>query len=359
MSDYTVSQIYPSDARAMEQMEALLHAEGIRRDPHLDYTCGIYDDDCNIIAAGSCFSNTLRCIAVSHEHQGEGLMNEIISHLIDYQFRRNNTHLFLYTKGNSAKFFGNLGFYEIVRIGREIVFMENKREGFHDYIQKLKTESAGYDDSASLNGGGRIGAVVMNANPFTLGHQYLVESAAAQCDLLHLFVVSEDASLIPFSVRKRLVAEGTAHIRNICFHESGPYIISNATFPSYFQKDENAVIESHARLDLAVFSKIAQSLGITDRFIGEEPESVTTGIYNKIMTSYLPEYGVSCHVIERLQEKESLRPISASNVRKAIKNGDKSLLERLVPKTTSDFFISEEAYPVIERIRNEENVAHY
>ena len=89
----------------------------------------------------------------------------------------------------------------------------------------------------------------MNANPFTLGHQYLVETAAASCDLLHLFIVSEDSSLVPFSVRKKLVMEGTAHLSNICYHESGPYIISSATFPSYFQKDETAVIESHARLD--------------------------------------------------------------------------------------------------------------
>ena len=72
----------------------------------------------------------------------------------------------------------------------------------------------------------------MNANPFTLGHQYLVETAAASCDLLHLFIVSEDSSLVPFSVRKKLVMEGTAHLKNICYHESGPYIISSATFPS-------------------------------------------------------------------------------------------------------------------------------
>ena len=73
-------------------------------------------------------------------------------------------------------------------------------------------------------------ALVMNANPFTLGHQYLAETAAAACGTLHLFVLSEDASLASFAVRKKLVKEGVAHIPNVVLHDSGPYIISSATF---------------------------------------------------------------------------------------------------------------------------------
>lgn len=124
--------------------------------------------------------------------------------------------------------------------------------------------------------GGRSAALVMNANPFTLGHQYLAETAAAACDTLHLFVVSEDASLVPFAVRKKLVAEGVKHLPNVILHDSGPYIISNATFPSYFLKDEAAVIDGHARLDLAVFTRIAKALNITARYVGEEPTSQVT-----------------------------------------------------------------------------------
>ena len=119
MSEYAISQIYPSDRRANTQINKLLLAEGIRRDANLDYTCGMYDDEMNIIATGSCFGNTLRCMAVSSAHQGEGLMNQIVTHLISVQFERGNTHLFLYTKCNSAKFFGDLGFYEIAQWMRE------------------------------------------------------------------------------------------------------------------------------------------------------------------------------------------------------------------------------------------------
>ncbi|MBQ7665987.1 MAG: [Synergistaceae bacterium] len=276
MSEYTISKVYASDKRANSQVEKLLLAEGIRRDKNLDYTCAMYDEDYNVIATGSCFGNTLRCMAVSHKHQGEGIMNEIVTHLVQHEYVRGINHLFMYTKCNSAKFFGDLGFYEIVRIEDMLVFMENRRTGFHDYLAELAKTKRDVE---------KIAALVLNANPFTLGHLYLVEKAASENDVLHVFIVSEDASLVPFEVRKRLVIEGTSHIKNIIYHDTGPYIISSATFPSYFQKDDSAVIESHARLDLSVFLKIADALGINARYVGEEPNSLVTGIYNRIMSS--------------------------------------------------------------------------
>ena len=376
MPDYYISQISHTDKTAIQGVTALLNAEGIRLDANLDYTCGMYDDEMNIIATGSCFGNTLRCLAVSSEHQGEGLMNQIISHLIEVQFERGNTHLFLYTKCSSAKFFGDLGFYEIARIDEQIVFMENRRTGFKNYLKKLEESSAlqlqtlTKDTSANTatlqsdnalpgtsTADRKVAALVMNANPFTLGHQYLVEKAARENDLLHLFIVSEDASLVPFKVRKQLVMEGTAHLDNICYHDSGPYIISNATFPSYFQKDENAVIESHAMLDLTVFTEIAQTLGINRRYVGEEPTSLVTGIYNNIMSEKLPENAIECIIVPRKTDGE--KAISASTVRQAIKDNDVDTLKKLVPESTLRYFESKEAKEVIERIRNSGNVIHY
>lgn len=197
----------------------------------------------------------------------------------------------------------------------------------------------------------------MNANPFTLGHQYLVEKAASENDILHLFIVSEDASLVPFSVRKKLVMEGTAHLKNIRYHDSGPYIISNATFPSYFQKDEQAVIESHAMLDLTVFTKIASALGINRRYVGEEPTSLVTGIYNQIMSEKLPENGIECVIVPRKENKGAV--ISASTVRQALKEENWPLLEELVPETTLNYFKSPDVRPVIDKIQASENVIHY
>ena len=347
MSDYSISQIDPSDKRRLSQIDQLLQKEGISRDGNLDYICAMEDENGEAIATGSCFGPTLRCFAVSSEHQGEGLLNEIISHLMEVQFARGNMHLFLYTKVNSAKFFGDLGFYEIARVDGILVFMENRRTGFPNYLKALeKTQKDGIS-----------AALVMNANPFTLGHQYLVETAAAQCDTLHLFVLSEDASLVPFSVRKRLVQEGTAHIPNVVLHDSGPYIISSATFPSYFLKDEAAVIEGHARLDLAVFTRIARALGVTARYVGEEPTSQVTGLYNSIMAQELPKAGIACRIIPR--KEAGGKAISASTVRVALQNGDWETLRALVPPTTLRYFTSPEAAPVLERIRRAGNVVHY
>ena len=350
MSEYTISKVYPSDKRANSQVEKLLLAEGIRRDKNLDYTCAMYDEDYNVIATGSCFGNTLRCMAVSHKHQGEGIMNEIVTHLVQHEYERGINHLFMYTKCNSAKFFGDLGFYEIVRIEDMLVFMENRRTGFHDYLAEL---------AKTKRDGEKIAALVLNANPFTLGHLYLVEKAAGENDVLHVFIVSEDASLVPFEVRKRLVIEGTSHIKNIIYHDTGPYIISSATFPSYFQKDDSAVIESHAKLDLEIFVKIADILGINARYVGEEPNSLVTGIYNCIMSSKLPEHGIKCVIVPRKKENDGVNVISASNVRQAIKEGRLEDIRGLVPESTYRFFASDEAESVIKKIRGTENVIHY
>ncbi|MBQ7154111.1 MAG: [Synergistaceae bacterium] len=349
MSEYSISKVYPTDRRAVAQVEKLLLAEGIRRDKNLDYTCAAYDDDYNIIATGSCFGNTLRCMAVSHLHQGEGLMNDVVTHLVQHEYERGINHLFMYTKCNSAKFFGDLGFYEIVRIADQVVFMENRRTGFADYLADL---------AGTKREGERVAALVLNANPFTLGHQYLVEKAAGENDVLHVFIVSEDASLVPFAVRKKLVMDGTAHLKNIVYHDTGPYIISSATFPSYFQKDDEAVIQSHANLDLEVFVKIAEALGINARYVGEEPKSLVTGIYNRIMSEKLPEHGIRCVIVPRKTESSG-EVISASNVRQAIKEGRLESIKGLVPDSTYNFFAGPEAEEVIRKIRGTDNVIHY
>lgn len=347
MSEYALTQVSLSDKRMLAQVDALLVENGITRDANLDYICAMVDEENRVIATGSCFGATLRCFAVSQQHQGEGLLNEVVSHLMEYQMARGNTHLFLYTKIKSAKFFQSLGFYEIARVDGTLVFMENRRNGFPSYLSRLeKTARPGVS-----------GAIVMNANPFTLGHQYLVETAAGRCDTLHLFLLSEDASLVPFGVRKQLVQAGTAHLKNVVLHDSGPYIISNATFPSYFLKDDSAVIQGHAKLDLTIFVRIARALGVTVRFVGEEPTSQVTGLYNEIMAAQLPENGIDCVILPR---KQALgKAISASTVRAALQAGDWQTLSQLVPQTTLDYFRSSEAEPVLRRIRSAENVVHY
>ena len=342
----TLTTISPRDVRGQRQVDALLEQEGIRRDGNLDYTCGLFDSSWRLAATGSCFGNTIRCLAVDRVRQGEGLLNQIISHLMEVQTQRGNTHLFLYTKPQSARFFGDLGFYEIVQ-AEGVVFMENRRRGFSDYCAALERTRKE----------GTSAAIVMNANPFTLGHLHLVERAAAENNAVHLFVLSEEAGPIPFAVRRRLVREGTAHLSNVICHDSGPYIISGATFPSYFLKDADSVIHAHAALDLEVFGKIAPCLNIRYRYVGEEKSSRVTALYNGEMVRRLPELGIQCRVIPRLEHDG--QPVSASTVRRWIHDGRLGEIGPLVPKTTWDYFASPEAKPVIAAIRACEDVIHY
>ncbi|MGT2751644.1 [citrate (pro-3S)-lyase] ligase [Streptococcus porcinus] len=348
MSIFTVSEIFPSDKLNQNKVTQLLEDAGIKRDQNLDYTCGIFEEDGTLIATGSLFANSLRCFAICKRYSGSALLNTLVTHLINIQFERGNTHLFVYTKPDTSKFFKDLGFYTITEIPNMVTFMENRKSGFADYLKKLKKESGPSKESA---------AIVMNANPFTLGHLYLAEKACAENKHVHLFMVSEDSSLIPFAVRKELIMAGTAHLDNLFYHETGPYIISQATFPSYFQKDQENVIISQAKLDINIFVAIAQELGITRRYVGEEPTSFVTNLYNETMQKQLPKNDITYIMTPR--KEINGQTISASTVRQLIKNGDIEFVRNFVPKTTFDYLTSHKAKDIINNIQKKNNVIHY
>ncbi|WNZ93284.1 [citrate (pro-3S)-lyase] ligase [Streptococcus iniae] len=348
MSVFSVSKIFPSDHKNQRQVTQLLEAAGIQRDLNLDYTCGIFNEKDQLIATGSLFKNSLRCFAICQKYKGEGSLNLIVSHLLTKAVEDGHSHVFVYTKPDASHFFADLGFYPIVSIPELLTFMENRKEGFKHYLDKLALATSKNKSQA---------AIVLNANPFTLGHLHLIEKAALENEVLHLFMVSDDSSLIPFHIRKELILAGTAHLDNIIYHETGPYIISQATFPSYFQKDKQSVIVSQAKLDLTIFTAIANQLGIHKRYVGQEPHSQVTGIYNAIMQEYLPQEGIDCVLIPRKEVNGQI--ISASTVRQYLKDKQVNKIKPLVPKTTYDFFTSERAKDIINRIQKSKSVIHY
>ena len=347
MSDYYGGPISPRDKRRQAQMDALLAQEGIARDKNLTYSAGIFDDDGQMIATGSLFGNTLRCMAVSGAHRGEGLMADIVAHLVQKQMELGHTHLFLYTKVESEKFFAPLGFTKIAQVGDKLVFMENRRDGFARYIKDLK---AAYSETPGA-------ALVMNANPFTNGHNYLVGKAAAENERVVLFVLSEDRSLVPYEDRMAMVKAGAAKYPNVTVVSSGSYMISSATFPSYFLKDDALVTQTHAKLDATLFTRIAKELNLTCRYVGEEPFSAATSAYNDALASVLPDAGIELRVIPRKEQEGT--PISASNVRKLIHDGKIEEIRDLVPKTTYDYLTSEKGARAVAAIKASDNVIHH
>lgn len=338
--------IAPGDRFARREMEQLLRQEGLCPDANLDYSCGAYDEEETLVATGSCFGSTIRCLAVARSRQNQGLLVKIVSHLLQVQASRGNRTVFLHTKCGNVPFFTGLGFSEIARVEGLMAFLENRPRGFRDYCAALLAPK-----------GEQIAAIVMHANPFTLGHRHLVEQAARENDVVHLFLLSQESGPIPHTVRRKLVEAGIAGLSNVVVQETGPYMISADIFPSYFLKDQDAVIRAHAAMDLAVFCKIAEALGIQRRYVGQEPFSRVTGIYNEIMVQQLPSQGIGCRVIPRLEAEGT--PISASAVRQAIRDGDWEGLRKLLPESGWRYFTSPEAEPVVQAIRREDNLIHY
>ena len=345
----TILTVDETERGLQKKMIRLLQDAGIRPDPHLDYSCVLVDEDENVQASGSLFRNTLRCLAVRPDLQGEGLMGRVVSHLLQVEISRGYANAFLCTKPSYKDLMTDLGFHEIVSVPGA-VFMESRKDGFGKWLESVKEELEKEEDERCRSREELFGtaAVVMNANPFTLGHRHLAETAAKAYARVLVFVVEEENGAIPFSVRYRLVREGLRDLPNVTVLPSGPYVISRATFPSYFLKDQEEAVKIHTSVDLAVFTRVARYLGIIARLVGEEPESPVTRLYNDAMQKMLPEAGIGITVIPRI--KAGRRLISASTVRKALAEGDFETVREMTPESTWRFFASEEAEPVLRAL---------
>ncbi|MEI7257007.1 [citrate (pro-3S)-lyase] ligase, partial [Dickeya dadantii] len=256
---------------------------------------------------------------------------KVVNEVVQFAAERGQFHLFLYTRPCNIPVFRGCGFYPLACYDDQAVLMENTPIGIKQYCQSLATQ---------VKPGRDIGAIVMNANPFTLGHRYLAEQAARACDWLHIFVVREDVSFFPFTERLEMVRQGVAHIPNLTVHAGSEYMISKATFPGYFLKEEKLITQAHAALDLIIFRQyIAPALGITRRFVGTEPFCPVTHQYNQDMHHWLEQAGqvaapaLDVVEIERTREHSGLA-ISASEVRRLLKLRQFEPIREIVPATT-------------------------
>ena len=179
------------------------------------------------------------------------------------------------------------------------------------------------------------GCIVMNCNPFTLGHRYLIEQAAKQVERLYVMVVREDCSLFAYTERKAMVEQGVADIENVNVIDGSDYAISRATFPTYFLKRLDDAADTQMLLDLDLFRRhIAPTLGATVRFVGTEPTDQLTRRYNQLMHETLKDV----REINRLEKDGNA--VSASRVRKAMEEGDMNTIRQLVPPTTLPYIIA-------------------
>lgn len=318
----------PAEGRMLEKLRAFLNACGLDYDASIRFTAMLMEDD-QIIATGSLDGATIKCVAVSPEHQGEDLTAQIMTVLVQKAAEDGLRHLMLYTKPRNQHLFAPLGFHPVIRTA-DVLLMENQRGGLNRFLNELEKPSDREQP---------IGCIVAHCNPFTRGHRYLIETASAQCRCVHVFILSEDRGMFSPKERLQMAKEGCRDLSNVLIHPTGPYMVSSSTFPTYFIKDKLRTGDIHCELDVRLFGeKIAPALGITRRYVGTEPNCAVTAQYNAHMKQFLPQYGVE--VIEIQRKTFSGSAISASRVREMLAAGETDALLNLLPESTIDIIHS-------------------
>lgn len=326
-SRHFISEVPLSLNSVRRRVEAFLHANGLRLAPLDRYVVVTRDEDSDeILAGGGLDGNVIKCVAVSESARSEGLMNILVSRLISISREEGCECVKAFTKPENVGIFKSLGF-SLLASSPKAVLMENGRGGLPEYVRYLR----------SLARPGRNGAIVMNANPFTKGHRWLIGQAAAKVDNLYVIVVKEDRSRFSYAERKAMIEAGCAGIHNVVVCEGSDYAISAATFPTYFLKRLDDATDTQIALDLDLFvNHIAAPLGVTVRFAGSEPEDALTRRYNELMaktfdgtlrqaslaSGTLRQAQRPIHFVEIPRLEANAKPISASALRRALDTGD-------------------------------------
>lgn len=355
-----IQTLNPATPRQRQRIEAFLKRNALRIDD-MHYYAAVLDDDGEMIAGGGLKDDVIKCVAVDDAHKGEAIANTLVSHLISHANQEGYGCIKLFTKPKNRQLFESLSF-RLLAEAPEAILMETGIGGISNTVEalkKIKEESEKYkeynkeckEDSKECRENTSYlttsppqhlnttmqptGCIVMNCNPFTLGHRYLIEQAAKQVERLYVMVVREDCSLFAYTERKAMVEQGVADIENVSIIDGSDYAISRATFPTYFLKRLDDAADTQMLLDLDLFRRhIAPALGATVRFVGTEPTDQLTRRYNQLMHEVLKDV----REINRLEKDGNA--VSASRVRKAMEEGDMNTIRQLVPPTTLPYIIA-------------------
>lgn len=357
-----IQTLNPATPRQRQRIEAFLKRNGLRIDD-MNYYAAVLDDDGEMIAGGGLKDDVIKCVAVDDAHKGEAIANTLVSHLISHANQEGYGCIKLFTKPKNRQLFESLSF-RLLAEAPEAILMETgiggisntvealkkikeKSEKYKEYNKECKKDSKKCKENIPyLNTTPpqlltttppRGGVVVMNCNPFTLGHRYLVESASRMVEHLFVIVVREDRSAFSYQERKAMVTAGTADLKNVTVCDGSEYAISNTTFPTYFLKRLSDATDTQILLDLDLFRRhIAPALGAEVRFVGTEPTDELTRRYNELMMKSLGKD----HVVQIPRLENGGVAVSASRVRRAMDSNSLKEAAQLVPPTTLPYIIA-------------------
>ena len=315
-----IQELPLSVPRYMGQLMDFLVRNDLRYEK-VDLYLAALDGEGRIIAGAGLYRDVIKLVAVSSSARSGGLVAPLVSRLIATAAERGHTNLKVFTKPENRVIFESLGFHVLAEAPKALL-MENGR-GLEDYCRYLRAHRA-------------PGVIVMNANPFTLGHRYLVETAARSGEPLVVIPVKEDASQFPYEERLAMIRKGCKGLAEVV--EGSDYQISAATFPTYFLKDLNDAADMQMRLDIDLFGRcIAPALGATVRYVGSEPLDELTGAYNRLMKELLPKYGIRVVEVPRLRDEKD--PVMASRVRGGLDAG--MFPSALTPESTWPYLVAD------------------
>lgn len=357
-----IQTLNPATPRQRQRIEAFLKRNALRIDD-MNYYAAVLDDDGEMIAGGGLKDDVIKCVAVDDAHKGEAIANTLVSHLISHANQEGYGCIKLFTKPKNRQLFESLSF-RLLAEAPEAVLMETGIGGISNTVEalkKIKEESEKYkeynkeckEDSKKCKENTSYlttspphhltttmqptGCIVMNCNPFTLGHRYLVESASRMVEHLFVIVVREDRSAFSYQERKAMVTAGTADLKNVTVCDGSEYAISNTTFPTYFLKRLSDATDTQILLDLDLFRRhIAPALGAEVRFVGTEPTDELTRRYNELMMESLGKD----HVVQIPRLENGGVAVSASRVRRAMDSNSLKEAAQLVPPTTLPYIIA-------------------
>ena len=300
--------------------------------------------DGEIIATGSRKGNVLKYFFVDCTYSGQGAIAVIFNQLLEDLFDKGYKSYFVFTTPNNKTVFQSLGLNEISSTDK-VTLLEGGFYNMENWLEEMKEEIGPRK--------GTRGAIVANCNPMTLGHKYLVTEALEHVDQLLVFVVEEDLSIFPFEDRYEIVKNELKDFNNVKVLKGGSYIISRGTFPTYFIKKKDDLLEIYTDLDATIFGhRIAKGLEINIRFLGTEDIDDVTNAYNKSLIKMLDDYNVDTILIPRLKIGD--KTVSASYVRRLIKEEEMEKAYKLLTIATKRFLETTKGEKIIQKIKDED-----
>ena len=336
---YFSDEINFNNEKDIEEIKDYLEENGV--DYNLPDKTFVIRDKGQIIATGSADGNILKYFFSKNEYQGQGLMGIIYNSLLNHLLENNYNSFFVFTTPSNKNVFLSLGLKQVYSTNRVSLF----EGGFYNYQKWINKVKDNLPEKEGIRG-----SMVVNCNPMTLGHKHLIDVALEKVSDLLIFVVEEDSSVFPFIDRFNIIKQELKDYKNVHVIKGGPYIISRGTFPTYFIKKKDEMLDIYTELDGSIFAKkIAKDLEIDIRFFGEEPNDIVTLNYNKTLKNILEDSGMIVDIIKRKQLDKTI--ISASKVRKLIRENNMKEAYKFLPKSTIEYLESSPGERVIKKIQ--------